>query len=294
MKGLLIIAIAICSIYLTSANPWPKDFTEEENDDVFDLTEDAELMQLGMQLFDDKNNEMPIFDERFDDMPSHCKTNSSSPSPVPKNCAEATACTRRSGYYYIKLNAIGNNSFLVECDAHNDGGDWLVFQRRLDGSQSFFRTWSQYREGFGEIEGEYFLGMDKLHALTNFDGRQEMMILFERNDATTSYAKYSSFAVGNNTESFELKRVGRYTGTAGDSLQAHVGGKFSTMDKDNGNTNPNMAITYSSAWWYKNNRVSDLNGLFGKTDTTGLFWTGFHLGGKYIKTVKMMIRRYRV
>ncbi|XP_013098278.2 microfibril-associated glycoprotein 4 [Stomoxys calcitrans] len=283
-KVLLTLVIAINGICFIAAMP-----SAQEIGNLMTL----QLFEIPSTLANETDpNGLPLFDIRYDAMPSHCKTNSS--SPVPKNCAEATACTRRSGYYFIKMNAFSSNSFLVECDAHTEGGDWTVIQRRFDGSESFFRTWDQYRQGFGEIEGEYFIGLDKIYALTNLDGRQELMIQFERSDLLTSYAKYSSFAIGNETERFVLKRVGRYTGTAGDSLLAHVGARFSTMDRDNGSTNPNMAITFSSAWWYNNNRISDLNGLYGKIDNRGLLWTGYYVNGRYIKTVKMMVRRYRV
>lgn len=38
-----------------------------------------------------------------------------------------------------------------------------VFQRREDGSVNFFRGWEAYREGFGKLTGEHWLG--KLPAL---------------------------------------------------------------------------------------------------------------------------------
>lgn len=34
-----------------------------------------------------------------------------------------------------------------------------VFQRREDGSVNFFRGWEAYRDGFGRLTGEHWLGV---------------------------------------------------------------------------------------------------------------------------------------
>lgn len=140
--------------------------------------------------------------------------------------------------------------FLVECDAKTEGGDWILIQRRQDGSVDFYRNWEEYKKGFGKIEGEFFIGLDKLHALTNYNGPQELLIVLE-NKNETRYAKYSNFVVGNESEAYSLLHLGVYSGNAGDSLTYHMGNKFTTKDRDNDNhANGNCAEIYTGAWWY--------------------------------------------
>ncbi|TMW41756.1 hypothetical protein DOY81_013164 [Sarcophaga bullata] len=214
---------------------------------------------------------------------------------LPKNCVEATVCTRRSGIYKILVTQHSNESFYVECDAETEGGGWIVAQSRKDGSIDFYRNWSDYEEGFGDLEGEHFIGLKTLYALTNFQGPQELLIVMGDNNNGRATAKYDGFSIGNETEMYKLKKLGMYSGTAGDSLTYHLGMKFSTKERDNDSDTGNCAQKYTGAWWYKSCHYSNLNGKYGdNTHAKGVNWHAFRGYTESLKYVKMMIRRRRI
>ncbi|KAM8718036.1 hypothetical protein ACLKA7_004701 [Drosophila subpalustris] len=75
-----------------------------------------------------------------------------------RNCNEA----KSSGIHDIVIPNFSSQPFTVACDAETRGGGWTIILRRMDGSVDFNRTWSEYKKGFGELEGEFFLGLDKI------------------------------------------------------------------------------------------------------------------------------------
>lgn len=54
----------------------------------------------------------------------------------------------------------------VFCDMETSGGGWTTIQRRKSGLVSFYRDWKQYKQGFGSIRGDFWLGNDHIHRLS--------------------------------------------------------------------------------------------------------------------------------
>ena len=162
------------------------------------------------------------------------------------------------------------------CDMETDGGGWTVFQRRMDGSEEFYLKWADYVKGFGNVEGEYWLGLSKIHRLANSNMKQELRVDLADFLGDTAYAKYGTFYIEGESTDYTL-RVEGYSGTAGDALSYHDGSKFTTKDNDNDNEsyNANCAIVYRGAWWYNNCHFSSLNGQYydgGVINTRGIIW----------------------
>lgn len=165
--------------------------------------------------------------------------------------------------------------FLVHCDMDlTEGIGWVVFQRRLDGSVNFFRNWTDYVRGFGNINGEFWLGLEKIHRLT--DRKDSMLpvrltVELKDYDNSAAFAEYSEFSVGSAESNYELLTTFS-NGTAGDSLSVHHNGEqFSTPDMDNDEWSViDCAQQSHGGWWYNMCHDSNLNGKYSSATTYGV------------------------
>ncbi|PIO39109.1 hypothetical protein AB205_0114310, partial [Aquarana catesbeiana] len=209
-----------------------------------------------------------------------------------KNCKEILQQGEILSDWYT-INPDGQKPMKVLCDMDTDGGGWIVFQRRYDGSVDFFRDWNSYKNGFGSRLTEFWLGNDNLHMLTSSDnwrihigvkqcnsmniymavanpredsplnaagGTWELRIDLYASDNTKHFAKYASFQVLEEAEKYKLV-LGAFTeGNAGDSMLIHANMPFST--KDNDVTAGKCVSLYKGGWWYNNCHNANLNGLY--------------------------------
>ena len=154
-----------------------------------------------------------------------------------------------------------------------------------------FRGWADYVAGFGQLKGEHWLGLEKIHCLTTRRPRTELRVDLADFEGNYKYAHYSFFSVGNSGTKYRLDIAG-YTGTAGDSLAYHNGMQFSTKDRDNDQGRENCATSWKGAWWYKNCHQSNLNGLYlsGQHNEQGVSWHHFRPGGLSQKFAQMKLR----
>ncbi|XP_075435547.1 tenascin isoform X4 [Ascaphus truei] len=207
----------------------------------------------------------------------------------PKDCSQALLNGETaSGIYTIYLNGDQSEPAEVYCDMSVDGGGWIVFLRRNDGSEEFYRNWRTYSAGFGNPTKEFFMGLENLHKITS-QGQYELRVDLRDLDET-AYAVYDKFSVGDAKSRYRLK-VDGYSGTAGDSMTYHNGRSFSTYDKDNDSAITNCALSYKGAFWYKNCHRVNLMGRYNDNNhSQGINW--FHWKGhEYsIQFAEMKIR----
>ena len=172
---------------------------------------------------------------------------------------------------------------------HTDGRGWTVFQRRQDGSVDFYRGWKDYKAGFGQVSGEFWLGNDKIHRLTA-SRPGSLRVELEDWNGVRVYAKYSKLIIGDEYAQYQLE-LGSYSGTANDSLGYHNNMAFTTKDRDNDKDSYNCAIKFTGAWWYKECFYSNLNGQYlgEKTNWQGVRWYHFRKNLS-LKFAEMKIR----
>lgn len=126
------------------------------------------------------------------------------------NCADIRKSNQNITTGVFGIRPIPSRLVQTNCDHVTKGGGWTIIQKREDGSVNFFRGWEDYKKGFGNKSGEYWLGLDAIHDLTS----QEPFLLrveLEAFNGAKRYAQYGKFFVANETEKYRLT-VGIYTG----------------------------------------------------------------------------------
>ena len=208
------------------------------------------------------------------------------------NCKDAlTQGQTTSGVYTIQPD--NQPAFQAYCDMETDGGGWTVFQRRMDGSVDFNRYWTDYQQGFGNLIGEFWLGLEKIHRLTS--NATELRVDLGDFQGNSAYAQYTNFSVGDSASKYILTATG-YSGTARNSLARHNGQRFTTRDQDNDASSINCAQSNEGGWWYWDCFDSNLNGPYRSEPQVstgdGVMWGGWR-GFRYsLKFTEMKLRGY--
>ncbi|XP_050087789.1 angiopoietin-2-like [Anopheles aquasalis] len=194
-----------------------------------------------------------------------------------------------SGTYLIRVNR-DSEPFEVYCEQKTFGGGWIVFQYRYDGSLDFYRGWNEFRDGFGDLNKEFWLGLEKVHQITS--GRKhEFVVELKDFNGTYKYALFNAFEIGSESKQYNLKDIGAYNGTAGDEMSNYKGRKFSTKDRDNDEDSRHCAQDREGAWWHWRCTLANLNGRYmNAVNRKSMHWYFFNNNKKGLSFSRMMIR----
>ncbi|XP_041782229.1 ficolin-1-like [Anopheles merus] len=209
--------------------------------------------------------------------------------------------SERPGKYFIQP-AVDAEPFLGYCAQTAFGGGWLVIQHRYDGSVDFRRNWTEYRDGFGSIGAEFWVGLEHLHRMTSARPH-ELLVELEYFSGKYAYARYSKFVIDSEADHYAIGSGGSSlsealgvmvdgapspnpeiskdrelrlpSGTAADAVRLRQGMKFSTIDRNHdGSADYNCASDVQAAWWYRECYDSNINGIYRvDRDESGLYYT---------------------
>ncbi|XP_078694771.1 uncharacterized protein LOC144923807 [Branchiostoma floridae x Branchiostoma belcheri] len=203
-----------------------------------------------------------------------------------------------SGVYSIQPRD-SDYVFRAWCE-FEDGGAWTVIQRRQDGSVDFFRNWQEYKDGFGDVAGEYWLGNSNIYRLTN-QAKYKLRIDLEDFNGRTFFAEYSHFRVENEADDYRL-RLGNHSGNIGDGM-AKLDRDQPFTTKDHGaKQGSHCASVQKTGWWFGKVCLNwaNLNGMYKDSgeytgEQNGIFWFPLRLIGyskqHSLKKVTMKLRR---
>ena len=183
-----------------------------------------------------------------------------------------------SGLYAIKYPCAESGrlssvaKFTVYCNMETNGGGWIVIQRRNAsmGGVNFVRNWVDYERGFGDMDGEFWIGLETIYELTK-QGTMQMQVSVwnESNNAITW--NYPNFQISGPDLYYELSQSAR-SGNGDGSYGAFdygysPGMQFSTYDyKPYGR----CAFVSQGGWWYYNCNYANPNGRHQPADIRGM------------------------
>ncbi|XP_005105429.1 fibrinogen C domain-containing protein 1 [Aplysia californica] len=174
----------------------------------------------------------------------------------------------------------------VVCDTITDNGGWIVIQRRASADVDFFRSWADYKNGFGDRSGNFWFGLEKIHQLTN--QRKYELRIDMKYKGKDYHATYNNFLLHGESENYKLQISG-FSGNVQDNMKYNNGEGFST--KDRGTTR--CAKQDHGAWWYDNCTWVNLNGAWGNTESEkGLIWESVTGHSDSVTFCEMKIRPF--
>ncbi|KAH9504354.1 Angiopoietin-4, partial [Bulinus truncatus] len=57
--------------------------------------------------------------------------------------------------------------FNILCDTKTDKGGWIIIQRRVYKDTSFRKNWVEYKDEFGNLCEDFWLGNERIHQITS-------------------------------------------------------------------------------------------------------------------------------
>ncbi|XP_041360972.1 microfibril-associated glycoprotein 4-like [Gigantopelta aegis] len=173
------------------------------------------------------------------------------------DCSEGFTYGYVDGIYNIQPPYI-TTSFPALC-AMKYGGRTLMQYRHLP-SEDFYRNWTDYRDGFGSLDSDFWLGLEKVYQIVR-DRTFDLRLYMRLKNGTYYQHRFLNFTISDEASGYTLyfDSAAPYSvDPLGDSLTTLKGSKFSTKDVDNDNwSNGSCADLFESGFWF--NSCADCN-----------------------------------
>uniref|UniRef100_A0A8D0GB66 Angiopoietin like 4 n=1 Tax=Sphenodon punctatus TaxID=8508 RepID=A0A8D0GB66_SPHPU len=218
----------------------------------------------------------------------------SAASKLPLDCQQLFLDGERSSGVF-QIQPKGAQPFEVYCDMSADGG-WTVIQRRTEGSVDFDQLWEAYRNGFGDLSGDFWLGLEKMYRIVQ-DGRYSLSIELQDWEGNSQLTQFL-FSLGGESTAYTLSLLGPVLGELENAMGDFRQLPFSTRDRDHDlKVDTNCAKHLSGGWWFSTCGHANLNGKYFRSiprqrheRKQGIFWKTWK--GRYypLKSTTMKIR----
>ena len=213
----------------------------------------------------------------------------------PKDCIDLkcyrVSTAKRGAYIYP--NSPSLPKILVTCQQTGDGGGWIVYLRRFDGSVIFNRTFAEYKNGFGQQGRQYesWLGNENVHQLVKtFNGGAKLRLEGYLRNGDSCVITAKRFKLEDEGMNYVIK-LGQITSTHAavvNNLAYHRNRIFTAKD-----SNRLKCRTYTGGWWYHSCHMVYLTGTWppsykSKYTYTSMYFEDF--GNEPMKAANMLFR----
>ena len=189
--------------------------------------------------------------------------------------------------------------FQARCDmTAEDGRGWTVIQARdlsVDNGGDFNRSMQEYREMFGILTGNFWLGLRRIREIIQDGGGEQALRIALQDDAGEWHtAIYGSFELDTEDRNFAISKLSKFRreqNSLEDALLPHWRHRFCTYDScEVGKLfGINCAQLFGGGWWYYSCRGVSLNGMANDSRTTrpgAIYWGSYDKN--FVKSLMML------
>ena len=134
--------------------------------------------------------------------------------------------------------------------------------------------------GFGDLEGEFWYGLEKIHCLTTREN-VELRIELGNGLKPSIVWTYQLFKVGGAETNYQLIiGQGQGVGNTFDAMAHNNGASFSTPDCDKDARRGNCVVERAGAWWHNDCSYAHLNSNY----------SHWYNGSRYVKFTKIQMK----